>query len=660
MRYDSSKVWRASYGMDYGRSVRCIRNCSSQPTQSNAGPDSLNIPGDSITLMANTPIDGQGLWSIASETGGSYTDSTSPTSVFYGTPGQQYNLVWTISNNCGSSSDTVVIGFASSTFPCGDQLIDSRDGNTYNTVLIGSQCWMSENLAYLPLVYPSDSTSYTTPYYYVYDYQGTDVIAAKATINYQTYGALYNWPAAMAGDSSSNNFPSGVPGICPTGWHLPSDEEWKILEGEVDSVYGYPDPMWDQTGFRGFDAGQNLKSVSGWSSGGNGNDSFGFNGLPGGRSINGSFSSLYGIGSFWTSTVISNYVAVRRRLDYNRPTILKYHDSREFGCSVRCLMNIVPSCSPQPTQSDAGPDTLNILENSIALMANIPVYGQGLWTVFSGNGGSFADSTNPTTVFYSLPGQQYNLVWTISNNCGNSSDTVIIGFASQGIVCGSPITDARDGNTYNTVLIGSQCWMSENLAYLPSVSPSDTGSNSLPFYYVYDYQGTDVFLAKATSNFQTYGVLYNWPAAMDGDVSSDSVPSGVQGICPDGWHLPSDEEWKILEGEVDSLYGYPDPEWDDSGYRGTDVGGNLKEIGHTKWNSPNTGATNNSGFTALPSGGRYNNGAFDNLLRYAVFWSSTERSSSSTWYRVLYYDRTIVFRGSREKVNGYSVRCNKN
>ena len=108
------------------------------------------------------------------------------------------------------------------------------------------------------------------------------------------------------------------------------------------------------------------------------------------------------------------------------------------------------------------------------------------------------------------------------------------------------------GNNYAVVTIGSQTWMAENLAYLPEITfEDDWGSNTDPQYAVYDYapgSGTETVAgAKATANYDTYGVLYNWSAAMDGDASSSSNPSGVQGICPNGWHLPSDDEWKELE-----------------------------------------------------------------------------------------------------------------
>ncbi len=107
-------------------------------------------------------------------------------------------------------------------------------------------------------------------------------------------------------------------------------------------------------------------------------------------------------------------------------------------------------------------------------------------------------------------------------------------------------TDSRDGTHYNAVKIGNQVWMAENLKYLPSVVGPGTGSQTTPYYYVYGYDSTVVADAKATSNYTTYGVLYNWPAAMNEATSSSSNPSGVQGACPTGWHLPSDAEWTEL------------------------------------------------------------------------------------------------------------------
>ncbi len=104
---------------------------------------------------------------------------------------------------------------------------DTRDGIKYKMVKIGDQVWMAENLKYLPeITGVTDKVSETTPGYYVLNYHGSSVSEAKATQNYNTFGVLYNWPAAMAGASESNLIPSGVRGVCPEGWHLPSMNEW--------------------------------------------------------------------------------------------------------------------------------------------------------------------------------------------------------------------------------------------------------------------------------------------------------------------------------------------------------------------------------------------------------------------------------------------------
>lgn len=199
--------------------------------------------------------------------------------------------------------------------------------------------------------------------------------------------------------------------------------------------------------------------------------------------------------------------------------------------------------------------------------------------------------------------------------------------------------DSRDGNEYNWVQIGDQVWMAENLAYLPSVNMVADGSEDAAgsYYYVYGYDGTNVADAKATDNYATYGVLYNWTAAMDGEASSTTNPSGIQGVCPAGWHVPSDAEWTELT---------------DSG-----AGGKLKETGTTHWASPNTGATNETGFTALPGGGRGYDGTFFNIGGYGTWWSATEYSSDIAWLRSMYYTNYNVSRYDDYGELGFSVRC---
>ena len=207
----------------------------------------------------------------------------------------------------------------------------------------------------------------------------------------------------------------------------------------------------------------------------------------------------------------------------------------------------------------------------------------------------------------------------------------------------SGITDVRDGTHYNIVLIGKQVWIAENLKYLPSVTRPDESSETSPHYYVYDYNGTIVDDAKATANYTIYGILYNWPAAMNNAVSSSTNPSGVQGACPTGWHLPSKSEWIQLTDYLGGAY---------------IAGGKLKEAGTIHWNTGNTG-TNESGFTALP-GGIMNSymDRFEDIRNSCQFWLATEEAGPYS-PNLSYYGNIAGFKDGYNPKNGYSVRCIK-
>ena len=158
-----------------------------------------------------------------------------------------------------------------------------------------------------------------------------------------------------------------------------------------------------------------------------------------------------------------------------------------------------------------------------------------------------------------------------------------------------------DDNNYPVVTIGEQIWMAENLAYLPKVMRPADGWHYPEYYYVYDYNGTNVQDAKATDNYSIYGVLYNWPAAIN--------------ACPSGWHLPSDEEWEILTtfllGEGGARF----------------VGGKMKETITGYWDKINYGDTNESGFSGLPGGSRTliaDGGSFGDIGRVGSWWTATE------------------------------------
>jgi uncharacterized protein (TIGR02145 family) len=220
-----------------------------------------------------------------------------------------------------------------------------------------------------------------------------------------------------------------------------------------------------------------------------------------------------------------------------------------------------------------------------------------------------------------------------------------IAFTTQGEIlsCNNleTFTDSRDGNEYQMVQIGNQVWMTRNLAWLPSVSPSSSGSYSDPLYYVYDYQGRNISEAKSTENYATYGVLYNWPAAID--------------ACPSGWHLPTDEEWMQLERYI----GMSQSDVQESGWRGTNEGEKLRTSFGWDWDYEVSG-TNDYCFSALPGGVRSLSGYFVFVNTQGFWWSATERNSSYPWGRMLFSDNLGINKfGSGKKVSGYSVRCIK-
>ncbi len=184
---------------------------------------------------------------------------------------------------------------------------DSRDSHIYKYVKIGSQTWMAENLAYLPAVSPSSEGSESSAIYYVYNYEGRSISEAKSKGNYTSYGVLYNWAAAKI--------------ACPLGWHLPTDDEWTTL-----------------TDYSGSIAGKKMKSISGWSENGNGDNSIGFMVLPSGTRYNGGFIGLGSDAIFWSSSESGAYTW-NRHLYYGNDGVGRNGSYRSKGFSLRCLQD---------------------------------------------------------------------------------------------------------------------------------------------------------------------------------------------------------------------------------------------------------------------------------------------------------------------------------
>ena len=287
--------------------------------------------------------------------------------------------------------------------------------------------------------------------------------------------------------------------------------------------------------------------------------------------------------------------------------------------------------------ADFNASPTSITEGQSVQFTDKSTYNPTDW-VWDFGDGKTSTVQNPTHVYNNAG--IYTITLMVSNSFGHDAKTLenYVNVSKTSVQPNS-FTDSRDGKTYKWVQIGSQIWMAENLAWLPKVSPSSAGSNTVPYYYVYNYNGTNVTAAKATDIYRTYGVLYNLPAALS--------------ACPAGWHLPSDTEWKQLE----IFLGMTQSQADLSNWRDTEVGTKLKAT--SGWNLDGNG-TNSSGFSALPGGQRATFG-FSGIWIRGFWLSSTEWYSTIAWSRGLGYSGSNIYRGPGPDYDecGYSVRCVK-
>jgi len=422
-------------------------------------------------------------------------------------------------------------------FDCKGKIKDIRDNNHYAITKIGTQCWMAENLNIGTRVDGIiDQTKNDLIEKFCYDDDDN---------NCTVYGGLYEWDEAMEYYTIDS-----ARGICPPGWHIPSDNEWKILEGSVDSDYGIDNTEWDEIGWRGFDAGFHIKSNVGWNHSGNGNDSCGFTALPGGYWLfTGSFFHIGNMAFFWSSTEIDLTYAFYRSLYHSFDEVGRDNGNRNSGYSVRCLKDFT---------------------------------------------------------------------------------------------CGDSITDYRDLKHYGTVKIGYQCWMAQNINIGTRIDAN------------IDQMNTGIIEKYCNSNHEDscdqYGGLYQWGEAMQYETTDGAI-----GICPDGWHLPTNDEWKVLEGTVDSKFGVGDPEWENTPSRGYDAGKNLKSAYEWRLNGNGADLFN---YKARSGGYSFYDGSgFISIGNIASFWTSTESIDSKAWARELIYDHDDVTSTIFGQSYGFSVRC---
>ena len=562
--------------------------------------------------------------------------------------------------------------------------ISDYDSNVYNTIKLGNQCWMKENLR---------TTHYS---------DGTDIAfgssASSSTAlryspnnnvaNVPTYGYLYNWAAVMKGENSSNANPSGVQGVCPSGWHVPSDAEWTQLTDYVGGKSNYVCGS-DNTTY----IAKALASTLGWipiTSSGVGpaiwasctvgqnpssNNATGFSVMPAGGYTNGNVGGFDTVANIWSSTESGTATAYNINLNRTGKVVNHYNTySKSSGYSVRCLQNDNTNATlPTLMTSNIGfvTDSSAVFGGNIISDGGSDVLAYGVcWgtshvpkvdgnhTNLGSGIGAFSNNITgltPNTTYY-VRAYATTSVGTAYGNEVSFRTTVQV-IPDEHSCPEIPTVTDIDGNAYNTVQIGQQCWMRENLRTIKYangemiVLGTDT-SSTVAFRY---YPGNN------SSNVPIYGYLYNWSAVMHGAEASTTNPSGVQGICPTGWHVPSDTEWNLMEKTVSGS------DWQTSyettiGSRGTHAG---KLAGGDGWTS-NTyspgspgdyiySERNSSGFSVVPAGCWGWNVSYVGYRAY--FWSSSENNDNKAWRRNMSYDGCSVSRNRESKYCGFSVRC---
>jgi uncharacterized protein (TIGR02145 family)/uncharacterized repeat protein (TIGR02543 family) len=473
---------------------------------------------------------------------------------------------------------------------------DSRDGKTYKKVAIGSQVWMGENLNYyIPNV---TSTS--------------DVCYENRADSCAKYGRLYNWFEAMYSESSSSLSPSGVQGVCPVGWHLPSDAEWDTLMTAIGaSPTNYMTPT----------AGIKLKSTSGWNGDGNGIDAYGFSALPGGHysSIDHSSNGYYGAreysgagehGWWWSATESGNQHGIGRGTWFFEESMTRSGSYKTSQYSVRCVQDAETSPPPIYTLTIA-----STTGGSVSPLVGAHSYGAGAVVT--------AEATANSG--YTFMG------WTIGASTYtsaamriviNGNKTLTANFQQNDYVPPT-FTDSRDGKTYRRIPIGSQVWMGENLNYNASGS---------------------VCYENSADSCAKYGRLYNWATAMGISESyNDTRWNGSdvkrQGACPVGWHIPNVAEWETLMTVVSGRYLWSQSGWNSCGPDGS--------------GTPYV-CDDDYGFSALPGGAKGSDiSVFSGSGETTLWWSAKESGSNVALAR----DKYGLYGGNSYKIAKFSVRC---
>lgn len=317
---------------------------------------------------------------------------------------------------------------------------------------------------------------------------------------------------------------------------------------------------------------------------------------------------------------------------------------------------IVVSDSLQPPVAIINIPTVSASVNSSIQFMDASEHNPDFWLWEFGDG-AFSAEENPEHTYNQVG--TYTVQLTVRNALGHDSTTMEDAVSIYGPCMDAPTVMDIDGNSYNTVQIGAQCWMAENLktSHYPDGTEIPYITNNQEWVDLLDVIIDDAYCYPNNQPTAINGALYTYAAATAQDWFHDYQDG--QGICPDGWHLPNDNEWKILEGFADSQYSYGHDEWDSWGERGFDAGHNIKAT--YDWSQDENG-DNRTGFTAIPEGIRdYYDGKFYSESYESIFWTSTEADDGSRAVvrQFKSYRKTSEWSQYRMS-NGFSIRCVKN
>ncbi len=538
-----------------------------------------------------------------------------------------------IATTFAAQSDVIAQAAVTVAGPIVTAPVKDIDGNIYSTIDIGPQRWMAENLRVTryrdgtPIATGLTQLEWqdtTIGVYTIYDSGLVPEILTDSVMN-AMYGKLYN---SYAATSSL--------GLCPAGWVVPDIDDWyslieylgeqPVAGGFLKSIRTAPmdHPRWDAPNA----SASNLS---------------GFKALPGGDYSSDGFGGIGSVANFWTKTYSELYGSYFN-LTFDIAEVIDMEAERFFGLSVRCIKTdaLPPKITTNPVTDISyivakGGGTLT--DDGGAEIDSIGI----VWAPFENPtlennlGKAFAEPTQTSfaiTVDMLEENTTYYVRAFAANKAGVSYGSVVsfktIFYPNCGII-------EHLGENYQTIEIGDQCWMRENLR-----ATTFRGGEPLESGFWTDIENIGGYWEEFPEYTDFYGYTYNWAAAK------------VDSICPAGWYMPEASDWQIL---IDFL----DGEMVAGGkLKGTRIYDMENPDNHPYWNAPNQDATNESGFSAYPAGSAWpgNKGKMGmGFGEEAYFWSKTEGESNSIYLLSLSTFTGEALVNQNSKSDGYSIRC---